>query len=150
MNPHGLLYSEMTASTLLKADFQGSILHAGSTGLGLNLRSYLRLSAVHASRPELRCLLHVQQPAVVAVSALRAGLLPLTEDAAALGPVMMHRPAGEDRDCRRLAEDLGPASKVLLVQNGGALCGGETVEEAFFLLGKLVAACENQVSAGGM
>ena len=82
------------------------------------------------------------------MSALRAGLLPLTEDAAALGAVTVHRPQGEDAEFRRLAGDLGPTSKVMLLQNGGALCGGETVEEAFFLLGKLVAACENQVRPG--
>ncbi|XP_043216941.1 protein hu-li tai shao-like isoform X1 [Amphibalanus amphitrite] len=145
VNPHGLLYSEITASTLIKADLQGSVLHPGSTGLGLSAPAYARLAAVHAARPELRCVLHVQQPAVVAVSALRAGLLPLTEDAAALGAVAVHRPQGADPELRALTADLGAESKVMMVQNAGAICAGETVEEAFFLLGKLVAACENQV-----
>ncbi|KAF0294293.1 Protein hu-li tai shao [Amphibalanus amphitrite] len=103
VNPHGLLYSEITASTLIKADLQGSVLHPGSTGLGLSAPAYARLAA---------------QPAVVAVSALRAGLLPLTEDAAALGAVAVHRPQGADPELRALTADLGAESKVRMLPLG--------------------------------
>jgi len=144
VNPHGLLCTEITASSLLKTDMQGNLLHPGSTGLALNAGGYAQHAAVHAARPDLRCVLTVRQPAVVAVSALRAGLMPLTEDAAVLGQVSVHRPAG-DGDTQRLAADLGVSAKVLLIQNRGALCCGETVDEAFYLLSRLVTACENQV-----
>ena len=150
VNPYGLLYSEITAAALLKADMQGNTVSPGCTGLGLNGASYAKHAAVHAARPDLRCVLHVQEPAVVTVSALRHGLLPLTEHACALGEVSVHRPPadGSDPEHQRLTRDLGVHNKVMLLQNRGALCCGETIEEAFFLLSHLVAACKNQVSGG--
>ncbi|XP_037077896.1 protein hu-li tai shao-like [Pollicipes pollicipes] len=111
VNPYGLLYGEVTASALLTADAHGALLQPGSTGLGLSAGAFGRQAAVLAARPELRCVVHVQQPAVIAA-------------------------------------DLGPHSKVLLLQNAGALCCGETVEEAFFLVSRLVAACETQWRLG--
>ncbi|XP_043224582.1 protein hu-li tai shao-like isoform X2 [Amphibalanus amphitrite] len=147
VNPYGLLYGEITAASLLKADMQGNIVAAGSSGLGLNSAAYAQHAAIHAARPDLRVVLHVQEPAVVTVSALRAGLLPLTEHACVLGEVSVHRlPAdGADPEHQRLTRDLGVHNKVMLLQNRGALCCGENIEEAFFLLSHLVAACKNQV-----
>ena len=138
----------MTASALLKADMQGNTVSPGSSGLGLSSAAYLQLAAIHAARPDLRCVLHVQEPSVVTVSALRAGLLPLTEHACTLGEVSVHRPPAEgaDPEHQRLTRDLGVHNKVMLLQNRGALCCGETIEEAFFLLSHLVAACKSQVS----
>lgn len=96
---------------------------------------YLLHSAVHASRPDLRCAIYIGCNPVVAVSSLKVGLLPLTNDAAVLGEVALHTYTGalnEPEEKEKLIRSLGPISKVLLLTNHGALCCGETIEEAFF------------------
>lgn len=105
-------------------------------------------SAVHAARPDIRCAVYVGCTPVVAVSALKAGLLALTHDAAVLGEVQLHRYTGalsEPEEREKLVHSLGPLSKVLLLTNHGALCCGDTVEEAFFAAYHLVQACETQL-----
>lgn len=90
---------------------------------------------MHASRPDIRCAIYIGCNPVVAVSSLKAGLLPLTNDAAVLGEVALHTYTGalnEPEEKEKLIRSLGPISKVLLLTNHGALCCGETIEEAFF------------------
>lgn len=92
-------------------------------------------SAVHASRPDIRCAIYIGCNPVVAVSSLKVGLLPLTNDAAVLGEVALHTYTGalsEPEEKEKLIRSLGPISKVMLLTNHGALCCGETIEEAFF------------------
>lgn len=99
------------------------------------LPDYLLHSTVHAARPDLRCAIHIGCNPVVAVSSLKVGLLPLTNDAAMLGEVPLHTYTGslnEPEEKEKLIRSLGPVSKVLLLTNHGALCCGETIEEAFF------------------
>lgn len=105
-------------------------------------------SAVHANRPDLRCAIYIGCNPVVAVSSLKNGLLPLTNDAAVLGEVIQHAYTGtlaepDERD--KLIRNLGPVSKVLLLSNHGALCCGETIEEAFYAAYHIVQACETQL-----
>lgn len=96
---------------------------------------YLLHSAVHAARPDIRCAIYIGCNPVVAVSSLKVGLLSLTNDAAVLGEVALHTYTGalnEPEEKEKLIRSLGPISKVLLLTNHGALCCGETIEEAFF------------------
>lgn len=105
---------------------------------------YLLHSAVHASRPDLRCAIYVGCNPVVAVSSLKVGLLPLSDDAAVLGEIATHTYTGslsEPEEKEKLIRSLGPISKVLLLTNHGALCCGETIEEAFFSAYHIVQVC---------
>lgn len=105
-------------------------------------------SAVHANRPDLRCAIYIGCNPVVAVSSLKAGLLPLTNDSAVLGEVILHTYTGslsEPEEREKLIRNLGPVSKVLLLSNHGALCCGETIEEAFYAAYHTVQACETQL-----
>lgn len=105
-------------------------------------------SVVHAARPDIRCAIYIGCSPVVAISSLKTGLLPLTKDACVLGEVTNFSYAGslydlEERD--KLVRNLGPNSKVMLLTNHGALCCGETIEEAFFAACHIVQACETQL-----
>jgi ribulose-5-phosphate 4-epimerase/fuculose-1-phosphate aldolase len=66
--PHGLLYSEVTAASLVRVDRQADILHAGTTTLGINQVAFKLHGALHASRPDLKCLIHLRNPTAVSVS----------------------------------------------------------------------------------
>jgi len=66
--PYGMLYHEVTASSLLKVDMQGEVLDAGTTNLGINKAGFGLHAAIHAARPDIRCILHLQASSVIAVS----------------------------------------------------------------------------------
>jgi len=147
VNPFGLLYNEITASSLNKIDMQGVLVEQGTTNFGINTSHFALHSAVHASRPDLRCIIYVGYNSVVAVSALKTGVLPLTHDACVLGEIAVHTYGGinEPEEKEKLIRSLGPNSKVLLLTNHGALCCGETIEEAFYLTYHIIQACESQL-----
>lgn len=105
-------------------------------------------SAVHAARPDLRCIIFVGYSPVVACSAMKTGLLPLSHDSCKLGEIAVHSFSGcfnEPEEKDKLIRSLGPNSKVLLLTNHGALCCGETLEEAFFYAYHIVHSCELQL-----
>lgn len=147
VNPYGLLYNEITASSLNKVDMQGGLVEQGTTNFGINTSHFALHSAVHANRPDLRCIIYVGYNSVVAVSALKTGVLPLTHDACVLGEIAVHTYGGvnEPEEKEKLIRSLGPNSKVLLLTNHGALCCGETIEEAFFFAYHIIQACESQL-----
>lgn len=68
INPFGLLYHEITASSLVKIDFDGNILESGSTSLGINEAGYVLHTTIHKARPDVRCIIHLHTPVVAAVS----------------------------------------------------------------------------------
>lgn len=68
INPFGALYSEITASSLVKIDGKGEILDAGSTCFGINKAGYVIHSAVHRARKDVKCVIHVEETSTVAVS----------------------------------------------------------------------------------
>ncbi|XP_031715808.1 alpha-adducin isoform X6 [Anarrhichthys ocellatus] len=154
--PFGLLYSEVTASSLVKVNFQGEIVDRGSTNLGVNLAGFNLHSAIYAARPDVKCVVHIHTAAGAAVSAMKCGLLPISPEALSLGEVTYHDYHGilvdEDENIL-IKRDLGPISKVFILRNHGLVTVGATVEEAFYYMHNLVTACEIQVrtlaSAGG-
>ncbi|XP_054737478.1 uncharacterized protein LOC129243981 isoform X1 [Anastrepha obliqua] len=148
VNPYGMMYHEITASSLNKVDMQGQIVEQGTTNFGVNKNHFALHSVVHAARPDIRCAIYIGCTPVVAVSSLKVGLLPLTRDACVLGEVTTHSYTGTQMDADerdRLVRALGPNSKVLILSNYGALCCGETIEEAFFAASHIVKACETQL-----
>uniref|UniRef100_A0A8C9VU13 Alpha-adducin n=1 Tax=Scleropages formosus TaxID=113540 RepID=A0A8C9VU13_SCLFO len=154
--PFGLLYSEVTASSLVKINLQGEIIDRGSTNLGVNQAGFTLHSAIYAARPDVKCIVHIHTPAGAAVSAMKCGLLPISPEALSLGEVAYHDYHGilvDEEEGVLIQKNLGPKSKVLILRNHGLVSVGETVEEAFYYIHNLVTACEIQVrtlaSAGG-
>uniref|UniRef100_A0A671Q1U2 Alpha-adducin n=1 Tax=Sinocyclocheilus anshuiensis TaxID=1608454 RepID=A0A671Q1U2_9TELE len=154
--PFGLLYSEVTASSLVKINLQGEIVDRGSTNLGVNQAGFTLHSAIYAARPDIKCIVHIHTPAGAAVSAMKCGLLPISPEALSLGEVAYHDYHGilvDEEENILIQKNLGPKSKVLILRNHGLVTVGETVEEAFYYIHNLVTACEIQVrtlaSAGG-
>ncbi|XP_037806026.1 protein hu-li tai shao isoform X3 [Lucilia sericata] len=148
VNPFGLLYHEITASSLNKVDMQGNIVEQGTTNFGVNKSHFVLHSVVHAARPDIRCAIYIGCSPVVAISSLKTGLLPLTKDACVLGELTTYSYTGylhDEEERNKLVRNLGPNSKVMLLTNHGALCCGETIEEAFFAACHIVQACETQL-----
>ncbi|KAJ1525957.1 hypothetical protein ONE63_009142 [Megalurothrips usitatus] len=148
VNPWGMLYHEITASSLVKVDMQGNIVEKGTTNFGINRDSFQLHSAIHAARPDIKCIIHIHTNSVLAVSSLKCGLLPLCQESCVIGEVSSHQYQGglfepEERD--KISRNLGPNNKVLFLTNHGAMCCGETVEEAFFNVYNTVQACESQI-----
>ncbi|KAG8453423.1 hypothetical protein GDO86_000160 [Hymenochirus boettgeri] len=154
--PFGLLYSEVTASSLVKVNLQGELVDRGSTNLGVNKAGFTLHSAIYAARPDVKCIVHIHTPAGAAVSAMKCGLLPLSPEALSVGEVTYHDYHGilvDEEEKILIQKTLGPRSKVLILRNHGLVTMGETVEEAFYYIHNLISACEIQVrtlaSAGG-
>ncbi|XP_030623080.1 alpha-adducin [Chanos chanos] len=154
--PFGLLFSEVSASSLVKINLQGEIVDRGSTNLGVNQAGFTLHSAIYAARPDVKCIVHIHTPAGAAVSAMKCGLLPISPEALSLGEVAYHDYHGilvDDEEMKVIQKNLGPTSKVMILRNHGLVSVGETVEEAFYYIRNLVTACEIQVrtlaSAGG-
>merc|ERR1719259_1175077 len=148
LNPFGMLYNEVTASSLVKVDMQGHVVEAGTTNFGVNVAGFMLHSAIHAARPDLKCIIHLHTPNIVAVSAMKCGLLYLSQESCLIGDVSYHAYEGlvvEGSERATLARDLGVHNKVMLLRNHGAVCCGETLEEAFFYAYHLVLAADAQL-----
>jgi len=148
LNPFGMLYNEITASSLVKVDMQGNVVEAGTTNFGVNVAGFMLHSAIHSARPDIKCIIHVHTPAIVAVSAMKCGLLYLSQESCLLGDLSYHSYEGlvvESSEKETIAKDLGVHNKVMLLRNHGAVCCGETIEEALFYAYHLVLACDTQL-----
>ncbi|KAJ3605301.1 hypothetical protein NHX12_027350 [Muraenolepis orangiensis] len=145
--PFGLLYSEVTASSLVKVNLQGEIVDRGSTNLGVNTAGFTLHSAIFNLRPDIKCIVHVHSSAGAAVSAMKCGLLPISPEALSLGEVSYHDYHGilvDGEEAALIQESLGATSKVMILRNHGLVALGETVEEAFYYIHNLITACEIQ------
>ncbi|KAG8175414.1 hypothetical protein JTE90_012205 [Oedothorax gibbosus] len=148
LNPFGLQYPEVTASSLIKVDMQGNVIDPGTTSFNFNRAGFVLHSAIHAARPDVRCCIHVHHPPVVAVSAMKCGLLPISQESALIGDISYHNYHGivvDTEEREQIARDLGPVNKVLLLRNHGCVVLGDSIEEALFYLQNLIQACETQV-----
>lgn len=150
INPFGLLWEEVTASSLVKVDADGNIIDPGSTEYGINPAGFKIHSAIHNSDRKAEWVMHIHVPDVVAVASLSQGLIRgLSTYSMDLGPISYHdyeHATNEQTDvCERMVEDLGPTNKVLLLRNHGSITIGDTLPEAFFLTYQLVEACRVQM-----
>ena len=153
LNPFGLRFCEVTASSLVTVDLEGAVQEAGSSGRPINLAGFVIHSAVHAARHDLRCLFHNHSDACTAVATQRRGLLPLSQEACIIWPQVsrsIHPFEGVATDASeraRLLEALGPApSAVLFLRNHGVLVGGSSVGAAFWNTFLVWRACQLQCS----
>ncbi|XP_044584625.1 protein hu-li tai shao isoform X12 [Cotesia glomerata] len=148
VNPFGLLYHEITASSLVKVDMQGQVVEQGTTNFGVHVAEFQLHSTIHAARPDIKCIIHITTPTVTAVSSLKCGLLPIGPESIVIGDVSIHQYIGETvepEEREKITRNLGPINKVMLLTNRGALCCGETIEEAFYNVYNTVLACETQL-----
>jgi ribulose-5-phosphate 4-epimerase/fuculose-1-phosphate aldolase len=152
INPYGMMYEEITASSLIKIDLAGNILAKpdfGALDYGINRAGYVVHSAVHEARHDADCVIHTHSWASMAVSALACGLLPITQTAMRFLKIGTHDYQGvvlDDAEKASLVHDLGQG-EALLLRNHGALVVGRTVGEAFNWLHRLELACRSQLAA---
>ena len=148
INPYGMLFDEITASSLVTVDATGN--KVTESPYPVNPAGFVIHSAVHAARHDAVCVLHTHAPAGVAVSAQREGLLPISQQATvALASLGYHDYEGialRDDEKPRLVHDLGHKTRLVL-RNPGRLTVGPTVADAFLAMYVLTRACEIQLLA---
>lgn len=154
INAYGLFYEEITASSLVKVDFDGGILakpdfSALGQDLGINRAGYVIHSAIHRARPDVGCVIHTHTWAGMAISAMTCGVLPLTQTAMRFARVGYHdyeSVAIDLAEQERLVADLGEAD-VMVLRNHGLLATGPSIPEAFSNIFRLELACRSQIAA---
>jgi len=148
INPFGMLFRDITASSLVKIDLEGRILD--DTPYDVNPAGFTIHSAVHAARHDAVCVLHTHTVAGVAVSSLACGLEPCNQWALQFHDrVAYHDFEGialDHAERERLVADLGTSLKALILRNHGLVTLGRTVAEAFILMFNLERACRVQVA----
>jgi len=150
INPYGMMFSEITASNLVKVDLQGrKVLDSPHD---INPAGFTIHSAVHAAREDANCVLHVHSVNGVAVSAQEEGVLPLSQHSIfVLSSLAYHDYEGvalEDDEKLRLVHDLGE-KRFLMLRNHGLLTVGGSVAEAFVAMYFFETSCMIQVRAQG-
>ena len=148
INPYGLMFDEITASSLVRIDSHGNKLH--DSAYPVNPAGFTIHSAVHGARHDAQCVLHVHSLNGVAVSAQKGGVLPLSQQSIfVLSSLAYHDYEGvalRDDEKPRLVNDLGDASFMML-RNHGLLTLGATVADAFLNMYLFETVCTIQVRA---
>lgn len=147
INPYGLLYSEITASNLVRIDASGHVLTP--TEYPINPAGFNIHAAIHEARADAHCVLHVHTVAGMAVSCLADGLLPLTLEGTdfhdRIGYHDFEGPSLAVDERARLGAALGSRNIALVLRNHGLVTIGETVDSAFLRMYRLLLACEVQL-----
>ncbi len=154
INAYGMMYEEITASSLIKVNLAGDILakpdfSAFGVDYGINRAGYVIHSAIHEARPEVACVIHTHSWASMAVSALECGLLPITQTAMRFLKVGYHDYQGvvlDEAEKASLIQDLGQG-EALILRNHGALVVGRTIGEAFNWMHRVELSCHAQLAA---
>ncbi len=148
INPYGMLFDEITASSLVLVDAQGNKL--SESPHPVNPAGFVIHSAIHAARHDVTCVLHTHTVAGVAVSSQKEGLLALSQQSTiSLASIGYHDYEGialRDDEKPRLVRDLGDAT-CLVLRNHGLLTVGATIADAFLYMYNLQRSCEIQVAA---
>ena len=148
INPYGLLFEEITTSSLVRIDLDGNVI--GESAHGVNPAGFVIHGAIHAAREDAMCVLHTHTLAGCAVAASGAGLLPLNQISMEFfDRVGYHEYEGVALNLdeqKRLVEDLG-GHDALILRNHGLLTVGPTPARAFLRMYYLNKACEIQVAA---
>jgi ribulose-5-phosphate 4-epimerase/fuculose-1-phosphate aldolase len=148
INPYGMLFDEITASSLVKIDMQGR--KVAESPWPINPAGFTIHSAIHAARHEVQCVLHTHTLNGVAVSAQQNGVLPLSQQSIfVLQNLAYHDYEGvalRDDEKPRLVADLGRKS-FLMLRNHGLLTVGRTVAEAFQAMYLFETTCAIQLRA---
>jgi ribulose-5-phosphate 4-epimerase/fuculose-1-phosphate aldolase len=148
INPYGMLFEEITASSLVKVDLEGK--SVVDTPYPINPAGFTIHSAIHAAREDAKCVLHLHTLNGVAVSAQKNGVLPVSQQSifvlASLGYHDYEGVALNEAEKPRLVQDLGDKS-FLMLRNHGLLTVAGTVPDAFLLMYLFESACAIQLRA---
>ncbi|MRD46857.1 class II aldolase [Caenimonas koreensis DSM 17982] len=148
INPYGLMFDEITASSLVKVDQQCN--KVIDSPFPVNPAGFVIHSAVHEARDDIQCVLHTHTRAGVAVSAQKCGILPISQQSTfVLGSLAYHDYEGvafRDEEKPRLQKDLGSAN-FLVLRNHGLLVCGKTIADAFLSMYTFENTCRIQLDA---
>lgn len=148
INPYGMLFEEVTASSLIVVDQQGNKLN--DSPFNVNRAGFVIHSAIHAAREDAGCVLHTHTRAGIAVSAQKCGVLPISQQStfvlASLGYHDYEGVAIRDEERVSLQADLGTAN-FLMLRNHGLLTVGRSIAEAFLAMYLFESTCQIQLSA---
>jgi ribulose-5-phosphate 4-epimerase/fuculose-1-phosphate aldolase len=148
INPYGMFFEEITASSLVKVDLEGNIV--STTPYYINPAGFTIHSAIHGAREDALCVIHLHTDAGVGVSAQKDGLLPISQNALLVIPKLAyHEYEGvalnlDERE--RLVRDIGDKN-LMLLRNHGTLSVGMNAADAFVGIFFLERACAEQVAA---
>ncbi len=149
LNPHGMFFNEMTASSLIKVNFDGEQL-TKNTDYAVNPAGFTIHSAVLAGREDVFCSLHTHTRAGIGVSAMECGLLPMTQHSMRFYECTSYHDyegvATTLDERERLQRDWGE-NDALILRNHGLLTCGRTIPEAFHMMFRLEKSCQAQVDA---
>jgi ribulose-5-phosphate 4-epimerase/fuculose-1-phosphate aldolase len=148
LNPYGMMFEEVTASSLVKIDLAGN--KVTESPYFVNPAGFTIHSAVHAARADALCVMHLHTDYGIAVSAQKDGLLPISQQSMlALASLAYHDYEGlalNEAEKPRLVADLGDKTSMIL-RNHGLLTVGRTAAEAFLAMFLLERACKIQILA---
>ena len=148
INPYGLMFDEITASSLVKVDQQCNKLI--DSPFPVNPAGFVIHSAVHEARDDAQCVLHTHTRAGVAVSAQKCGVLPISQQSTfVLASLAYHEYEGvafRDEEKPRLQADMGRAN-FLILRNHGLLVAGKSIADAFMAMYFFETTCQIQISA---
>ncbi|HEY9024220.1 MAG TPA: class II aldolase/adducin family protein, partial [Burkholderiaceae bacterium] len=148
INPYGLMFDEITASSLVVVDRHGNKLR--ESPFPVNPAGFVIHSAIHSARQDAQCVLHTHTRAGVAVSAQQAGVLPVSQQSTfVLSSLAYHDYEGaalRDEERPRLQADLGDAN-YLMLRNHGLLTVGKSVADAFLSMYLFETTCQIQLAA---
>jgi len=148
INPYGMTFAEVTASSLVKVDLDGN--EVMKSPFDINPAGFVIHSAIHAAREDAICVLHTHSLNGTAVSAQEQGILPLSQKSTfVLASLAYHDYEGlavSADEKVRLVRDLGD-KRFLMLRNHGLITIGETVADAFLFMYQFEAACAIQVRA---
>ena len=148
INPYGLMFDEITASSLVKVDEQCN--KVIDSPFPVNPAGFVIHSAVHEAREDAQCVIHTHTRAGVAVSAQKCGVLPISQQSTfVLASLAYHGYEGvafRDAEKPRLQADLGQATFMVL-RNHGLLVASRSIPDAFLAMYTFEAACQIQIAA---
>ncbi|SEK09066.1 Decarboxylase NovR [Marinovum algicola] len=147
LNPYGMLFEEITASSLIKVDEEGNVLDRSD--YPINPAGFTIHSAVHMSAQHMNAVMHTHTRAGNAVACMRDGLLPNNQKALTMLPFVAYHDyesiAVNLEERERIVRDLGD-SRVLVLRSHGLMSVGRTVGEAFLWMARMESACSYQMA----
>ncbi len=148
LNPYGMLFEEITASSLVKVDLQGR--KVMESAYEINPAGFTIHGAIHAAREDAKSVLHIHSLNGIAVSAQKSGLLPISQQSTFVLPSLGYHDyeglALNEDEKPRLVRDLGK-NNFLMLRNHGLLTVAESIPDAFLFMYLFEAACAIQVRA---
>jgi len=147
INPYGLLYSQITASCLIRLDLEGNELFNPTQGYRHNESGYVIHSAIHAARPEVDCVIHAHTLSGMAVASMECGLLPIAQMSMRWAKGVSYHDYESIVDVNErelLVQRLGD-NDVMILRNHGLLTCGRTIPECFNNMFWLKRSCDLQV-----